>query len=182
MLSFPQLLLGALVFAALLGVYKYFEASAKAAHKRHETELRDAEAEAAFRNFFRTAAASLVEAQGKILQILESGNGSIAALTAAVGALGETMTKAQPSLEKIGDDAFLMAKGVRDMSDNIVALRAVVYGGRRAEDFPVTINDDERTRRADMEYDVQQLMVDHGLSRSEAASRVRDTYAGRRAG
>lgn len=105
---------------------------------------------------------------------------TITALTESINSLNGTMIVAAPNLGKIADNAFLIARGARDLGDGVTALRAVVFGGKRAEDFPMTINDDERVQHANMEYDITQLMIDHGLSRDQAESRIRDMYAGRR--
>lgn len=118
----------------------------------------------------------------KIQGITVDGEGSVTRLVSSVNALTEVMSKTAPSLEKIGDDAFLIARGARDIGDGVTALRAVVFGGKRAEDFPMTMHDDERVDRAEAEYDIGQLMMDHGLSRAEATKRVKDNYAGRRMG
>lgn len=112
----------------------------------------------------------------------QAGQVSVIELTAALNGLSEAMTKASPGLDKIGDNSFLIARGARDIADGVTALRTVVFGGKRAEDFPSTVNEEERTNRANIEYDIGQLMLDHGMSRPQAEARVRDMYAGRRAG
>ncbi len=92
-------------------------------------------------------------------------------------ALTQVLQEALPGLTRIGDSAFLIGKGARDMNDNITALRAVVFGGRRAEEFPITTNDDAGIRRANMESEIADLMADHNLSRRDAEARVKDMYA-----
>lgn len=112
----------------------------------------------------------------EIVQILKSVS-KIPELITAIEKLATIMEKAAPPLEKIGDDAFLIARGARDLADQVAAFRAVVYGGRRSDEFPVTTNDSEGIRRADMEADIANLMQDHGMSRRDAEVRVKDMYS-----
>lgn len=118
------------------------------------------------------AAAALVE----IRSILQKEN-HIQDLIVSIDKLSAVMEKAAPPLEKIGDDAFLIAKGARDIGDQVAILRSVVFGGKRAEDFGQTANDDEIIRRGNMEFEIITLMTDHQLSRKDAETRVRDLYA-----
>lgn len=121
----------------------------------------------------------LLSAWGETVgEILKSGEATVTAMQA----LTEVLNKVGPDLAKVNDHTFLIAKGARDLGDSVTALRAVVFDGKRPQDFPITMHDDERTQRAEMEYDISQLMIDHSLSRGEATARIRDNYAGRRIG
>lgn len=99
--------------------------------------------------------------------------------TAAVDRLSEVVTKHGSDIERFGDSGFLMASNSKKMADQISALRQIVYGGKRAEDFSFTSEDPESVRRADIENDVMTLMQDHQMTRPEAERRVRQQYATR---
>ncbi len=82
-------------------------------------------------------------------------------------------------IESFGDSGRLMATSCRKMNENIVALRAIVFGGRRAEEFSLTADDPENIRRADIENDIAMLMQDHDIPREEATRRVKNLYSTR---
>ena len=97
----------------------------------------------------------------------------------AIERLTEVVTKHAADIERFGDSGLLMASSCRKMNDNLTALRTIVYGGKRAEDFSFTSEDPESVRRADQESEVMTLMQDHNMSRPEAEKRVRNMYATR---
>lgn len=97
-------------------------------------------------------------------------------LSSAAKVLTESMATITPMAERMSDSAYLIAKSTRDVADQVAVLRSVVYGSSRAEDFPATLDDSERARRANIEHDVANLMHDHGLSRRAAEDRVQDMY------
>ncbi len=96
--------------------------------------------------------------------------------------LSSAITKHASDIELFGDSGKLMAVSCRKMNDNITALRGIVYGGRRPDDYSVTTDDNESIRRAEMESDVASLMQDHSMSREEATVRVKNLYSTRTIG
>lgn len=129
---------------------------------------------------YRIGTVDLLESTDRIQQLLLArlaGPEHIRSLDASCQALTAALKEATPGLAKIGDDAFLIARGARDIADQVTALRAVIFGGRNANEFPVTTNDDDGIRRANMEHEISSLMIDHNLNRRDAEARVRDLFA-----
>lgn len=98
-------------------------------------------------------------------------------LDASCLALTLAVKEALPGLGDIGKSAYLVAGAAKSISDQVVILRSVVFGQRRAEEFAGTDDDPEAIRRANMAWETESLVRDHGLSRPEAERRVRDMFS-----
>ena len=149
----------------------------------------------AMKEMATSVAKSLTETSGEIAGVLSALDDSFSARTEAlsksldpevskkfatsVDRLAEVITKHAADIERFGDAGLLMASSCRKMNDNITALRTIVYGGKRAEDFSFTSEDPEGARRAEMESEVMTLMQDHNMPRAEAEKRVRQLYSTR---
>ena len=142
-----------------------------------------------------SVASSLKEVSGEIVGVLSALDDSFSSRTealvksvdpevsrkfsASIDHLSDILAKQGASLERFGDSGSLMASSCRKMNDNIAALRAIVFGGKRADEFSITADDPEAIRRADMESEIMTLMQDHDMSRDEATRRVRQLYSAR---
>ena len=102
-----------------------------------------------------------------------------AELISALNGHARALASATPALESVKPSVDEVARAAKAMADQVAILRAVVYGGRRAEDFPVTADDPAAIQRGEMAEDIDNLIRDHGLSRAQAEMRVRDMYSHR---
>lgn len=129
---------------------------------------------------YRIGTVDLLESTDRIQQLLLArlaGPEHIRSLDASCQALTAALKEATPGLAEIGRNTFLIGRGTKDLADQVAYLRSVVFGSKRAEEFPGTENDAEAVRRANFSWEVENLVHDHGLSRPEAEKRVRDMFS-----